>query len=270
MQLTPRILLLSLMLPFVSSAGVASAVLRSLPLDVDTVASDVDVTIGITAFGASDAQTLNDVGFSGTVQTDVDLVDAPGFGVVAGSLRFVSGEVVVDDTVFDQLLLNPGFPIAIEIETQGMSGSFDDVTLATGAPTAANTVPLDLTPIDLVFDMGSLAVAVTVTPPPITTTFDLAEAPLIFDLGQTGSVVTVGDQVTVTVPVDELATATVEGLTVDVSFAGDLVLTGTLPPSDVPALGPLPLAAGTLLLALVGLLAARRWHAAPAQSTSMP
>lgn len=271
MQISRCALLFSLLLALVSSAQLASAELRSLTLAVDTVASDVDVTVGIyvPSTFSSDSQTISDVDFSGAVQTELDLGEAPGFGVVAESLRFVSGEVVVADTLFDQLQVLLAVPTDVAIETQGMSGAFDDATLTTGAPTAANTVPVDLTPIDLVFDMGSLAV--TLTPPGSTSFFGLSQFPLVFDLGQTGSVVTAGSQVTVTVPVDEIATASALGIVVQVALAGDLVLTGTLPPPvDVPALAPLPLAAATLLLALVGLLAARRWRAAPAQSTSIP
>ncbi|MEX2204677.1 MAG: hypothetical protein WEF50_00440 [Myxococcota bacterium] len=243
---------LALVLAVGGRAGVAAAEL--VELTVDSGASSVGATLAISYLGASDSDTVAHMPFAGVVQADVGLGSDPVHGVVPVSLQFLSGDVSSSGAQF-ALQLVSSFVIDISVTLASLLGRFDPELMPADPPSAAGTASVDLAPIDLVFDSGTLAMVVE--PPggePIV--MDFAESPLVFALGGSGTVVltpgTGGLDVTVTIPVDEIALTSEGGIDVELTLFGDLVLRGTIAP-QVPALSPLA-TLGLVLLSSVAIV----------------
>jgi hypothetical protein len=222
-------------------------------LVVDPAQSDVEMTLEVIAFG-SDSDT-EPVPVSGSATADVTTESHPSFGRVANGLRFVESEVTLGNAVFDLVL--PAF--ALSVQTLSLAGEFTgEAVVAT--PVGPGASSADLAPIDLLIDSGTIEM--TITPPGTVVSMDLAEAPFVFALGEAGTIESTAapgsTDFTLTIPVTETASTTQDGITVNVTLAGSIVLVGS---AAVPSASKPGLALLALLLALAGAHAAARGSA---------
>lgn len=226
-----RTLLVSLVFVFLAMARSAQAVPILLGVDPGLT----NLTIALSS-SAGDATSTLEV--SGSIDSEVLLIDHAIFGPVASQLELISGGLAASHDPLS--IFGAGVSLTFTSVNLGMSVVGPSVS---ATPVAPGFSVADFYGYSAALDAGTLLIVGNVFAEPIDIALDLEMFPLILTLplNSVGQIRVIGGapgtlDVAVLIPVDAGARLVIAGLEVDLTLAGNVALSGTIIPEPSTAL----------------------------------